>query len=88
MSDTYTKTIITIAVVELIALIVGAVAIGIIAFEFGKTEVTIDERTKLCLVATGEVGSTVTFASPEQSGVLRVMVRPDGGVSILEHCDK
>ena len=83
------KTIISAIVIEVVVLITGAIALGYMAFQAGRAaEVVKDADVKYCLVATGMIGDSVSYSSPEQQGNLLVIARPDGGVEILKKCSE
>ena len=82
------KTIITAIVIEVVVLITGAIALGYMAFQSGRTAEIVDGEVKYCLVATGMIGDSVSYASPEQQGDLTIIARPDGGVEILKKCSE
>lgn len=83
------KTIATIMFFEVIVLITGAITLGYMAFQLGRTSEIVDgEQVKYCLVATGMIGDSVSYSSPEQVGNLTVIARPDGGIEILKKCSE
>lgn len=83
------KTIITAIVIEVVVLVTGAITLGYMAFQSGRASEIVDgEQVKYCLVATGMIGDSVSYSSPEQQGDLLVIARPDGGVEILKKCSE
>ena len=83
------KTIISAIVIEVVVLITGAIALGYMAFQSGRAaEIVNDGEATYCLVATGMIGDSVSYASPEQQGDLTIIARPDGGVEILKKCSE
>lgn len=83
------KTIITAIMIETVVLVTGAIAVGYMGFQAGRAaEIVNDGEVKYCLVASGMIGDSVSYSSPEQQGNLLVIARPDGGVEILKKCSE